>query len=134
MMKKKKLIIALSIIPAFLFVKLASLNSRFVEDYYSEGLYPLISKASRYTFGWIPFSIGDVFYTAVGIIAIRWFINNRKRIFKDTKNWLIDILTVTSIGYVAFHFFYFISGVDNNLIVAIIIQIEFLHTYFLFSL
>ena len=105
-MKKKKLIIALSIIPAFLFVKLASLNSRFVEDYYSEGLYPLISKASRYTFGWIPFSIGDVFYTAVGIIAIRWFINNRKRIFKDTKNWLIDILTVTSIGYIAFHFFW----------------------------
>ena len=106
MSKTKKLILALTIIPAFLLVKLASLNPKFIERYYSEWFYPLISKASRYAFGWIPFSVGDLLYTIAGILAIRWIINNRKRIFNDTKNWFIDVLTVISIAYIAFHFFW----------------------------
>lgn len=106
MLKHKKLIIALSIIPQFLLVKLIAHFPSFVETYYSNGLYVFISKAERYCFGWIPFSIGDILYTFAGIYIIRWFVLNRKRILKDTKKWLIDVFSVISLAYAAFHLFW----------------------------
>lgn len=57
----------------------------------------------RYAFGWLPFSIGDVFYTLAGIYIIRWVIVNRKRIIKDSINWLLDIGATISLAYFAFH-------------------------------
>lgn len=75
----------------------------FVEQLYSNGLYVFISKLMRYTFGWIPFSAGDIFYTLAGIYLIRWLIVNRTRIIKDTVNWLLDIGATLSIAYFAFH-------------------------------
>ena len=52
----------------------------FIERYYSTGLYPLISKASRFLLGWIPFSIGDLLYG----VAIIWIII---RIINFIKRW-----------------------------------------------
>lgn len=75
----------------------------FVEQFYSNGLYVFISNLNRYMFGWIPFSIGDVFYTLAGIYLIRWLFINRKRIINDTKNWLLDVGATLSIAYFAFH-------------------------------
>ena len=75
----------------------------FVEQFYSNGLYVFLSKLSRYIFGWIPFSVGDILYTLAGIYVIRWLIINRKRIIKDTKNWFLDIGATLSIVYFAFH-------------------------------
>jgi hypothetical protein len=45
-----------------LLVKLFSLNSTWVEKAYSTGLYPLISRVQRFLLGWLPFSLGDLFY------------------------------------------------------------------------
>ena len=59
MLKKKKTVVALSLIPQILLVKLLSNYPEFVEQYYSNGLYPVISKALRFTLGWLPFSFGD---------------------------------------------------------------------------
>ena len=106
MLKNKKIIIALSIIPQFLIVKLLSFYPNIVETYYSNGLYPFISKASRYVFGWIPFSIGDILYTIAGIYIIRWLFINRKRLVKDTKFWFVDVFSAISILYFAFHIFW----------------------------
>lgn len=106
MLKKKKTIIALSIIPQYLIVKLLSYYPEFVETYYSDGLYQFTSKALRYAFGWLPFSVGDIFYTIAGIYIIRWLFINRKRIIKDTKNWAIDIFSTVSLVYFAFHLFW----------------------------
>jgi len=38
-----------------------------VEKYYSNGFYPVIARIQRILLGWIPFSVGDIFY---GIAAI----------------------------------------------------------------
>ena len=103
MLKHKKLIIAFSIVPQFAFIKIIANYPEFVEQYYSNGLYVFISKLMHYSFGWIPFSIGDVFYTLVGIYIVRWLVIHRKRILKDTKQWLLDVLSALSIGYFAFH-------------------------------
>jgi hypothetical protein len=86
-----------------LFIAILKNYPEFVEGFYSNGLYVFLSKLMRYVFGWIPFSIGDVFYTLAGIYSIRWLIVNRKRIVKDTINWLLDILAVIAIAYFAFH-------------------------------
>ncbi|RZW50536.1 MAG: DUF3810 family protein, partial [Flavobacteriaceae bacterium] len=97
MRSRTKTIIALSIIPQILVVKLLSLFPNFIETYYSNGLYIWISKAMRIVFGWVPFSVGDVFYTIASIYVIRWFLLNRRRILKDTKYWLRDILVAVSL-------------------------------------
>lgn len=103
MLKHKKLIIALSIIPQVLLLKLLVYFPNTVETVYSHGVYIWISKLMRYVFGWLPFSVGDVLYTLLGLYVIRWFIVNRKRIIKDTRGWIIDVLSAVSIGYFAFH-------------------------------
>jgi hypothetical protein len=47
-------------------IKLFSLSSYHVEHYYSEGVYPWIAYTQRLLFGWIPFSVGDLFYGFAG--------------------------------------------------------------------
>lgn len=106
MLKKGKTIIALSIIPQFFIVKLLSNYPDFIETYYSNGIYQFTSKVLRYTFGWLPFSIGDLFYTIAGIYIIRWAYINRKRITKATKAWLIDVFSAVSLLYFTFHLFW----------------------------
>lgn len=103
MLKYKKQIIAFSIIPQIAFIRIIAHFPDFVEKYYSNGLYLFISKLMRFSFGWLPFSVGDVFYTIATIYILRWLLLNRKRIIKDTKHWLLDLLSVFSIGYFAFH-------------------------------
>lgn len=103
MLKHKKLIIALSIIPQIILLKILALYPHFVESVYSQGIYIWISKLMRYAFGWLPLSVGDILYTLLGLYIIRWFVVNRKRIIKDTKQWFLDVLSAISIGYFAFH-------------------------------
>ena len=43
-------------------IKWVSLYPGWVEQNYTYGLYPVVSQALRILFGWIPFSIGDLFY------------------------------------------------------------------------
>jgi len=106
MLKNPKPYIAFSIVPLYFIVKLLSNYPAFIEKYYSNGLYPIISKLFRYTLGWIPFSFGDLFYAFSIIYMIRWFFKNRRRIIKDTKNWWIDIFAAVSIFYFVFHLFW----------------------------
>lgn len=103
MLKNKKFIITLLLIIQVLFISVIKNHPELVERFYSNGIYVYISKLMRYTFGWIQFSVGDMFYTLAGIYAIRWLLLNRKRIIKDTINWLLDIGVVISIAYFAFH-------------------------------
>ncbi len=104
MLKYKKQIIALSILPQIACIKIIAYYPEFVEQYYSNGIYLFISKLMRYSFGWLPFSAGDVLYTLVTIYILRWLVLNRKRIIKDTKQWLLEVLAAFSIGYFAIHF------------------------------
>ena len=119
MLKYKKQIIAFSILLQIAFIKIIANFPEFVEQYYSNGLYVLISKLMHYSFGWVPFSVGDVFYTIVTIYILRWLILNRKRVIKDTKQWLLDIFAAISIGYFAFHllwaFNYYRLPLDKSL-------------------
>ncbi|WP_460687024.1 DUF3810 domain-containing protein [Niabella aquatica] len=51
-------------------IKIISFHSAWVEEYYTYGIYPFIAIVLRYLFGWLPFSAGDILYTALVIWAI----------------------------------------------------------------
>ncbi len=51
-------------------IKWASWYPGWVERNYSLGIYPAIAKTQRFLFGWIPFSIGDLFYAFLGLVII----------------------------------------------------------------
>ncbi|MCF7561421.1 DUF3810 domain-containing protein [Sabulilitoribacter multivorans] len=106
MLKNKKTIIALSLIPQYLLIKLLSHFPEFVERFYSNGFYQFTSKLFRYALGWLPFSFGDFVYAFAIIYIIRWIYVNRKRLRKDTKNWIRDVAAAASIIYFAFHLFW----------------------------
>ncbi|SRX75479.1 DUF3810 domain-containing protein [Aequorivita antarctica] len=93
----------------FLIVQIIALQvlkrfPEFVEKYYSLGVYPWISKISRYIFGWVPFSVGDLFYLLIAIVAIRWLYKNVKRLRQnDQVGFFVDILAAVSVVYFMFH-------------------------------
>lgn len=101
MKDRLKLGIALSLIPQILLVYWASRNPEWIENYYSQGLYPLISKIYRSLLGWIPFSIGDIIYVVLGILAIGYLIRNRKQLF--TIKMALNVGMVLSVAYFTFH-------------------------------
>lgn len=103
MRKHLKLFIALSLILQIVLIKILQNFPESVERFYTNGLYQFVSKLMRYVFGWIPFSVGDLLYTIAAIYIIRWFIMNRNRMIKDTKNWILDVFSAVSVGYFAFH-------------------------------
>ena len=106
MRQRTKLLIALSLIFQILLIKVLANYPQFVETYYSHGVYQGISKVLRFIFGWIPFSMGDILYTIATIYGIRWLLKNRKRLRKDTKNYVLDFLSFVAIAYFTFHLFW----------------------------
>lgn len=74
-----------------------------VEEYYSTGIYPNISAFLRIVFGWLPFSFGDLLYTALSVLAVRYLFKHWKTIKVKPLLFLKDILVVLSIAYFAFH-------------------------------
>ena len=81
---KRILILA---IPA-LAIKIFSLHPALVERYYSTGIYPYIASLQRILFGWIPFSIGDIFYALI----IIWLIKQLIRFVRTIKHKQADKL------------------------------------------
>ncbi|WP_111308381.1 DUF3810 domain-containing protein [Confluentibacter sediminis] len=103
MLKNKKAILSLSIIPQYIIIKWLSHYPEFIEDYYSNGFYQFVSKIFRYSLGWIPFSFGDFVYTFAIVYGIQWLFKNRKRLRQDTKHWFMDVLSALSMIYFSFH-------------------------------
>jgi len=106
MFKDKTTLIAFSLIPQFLLVKLVGSNHELIENFYTNGLYQFTSKLLRYVFGWLPFSFGDIFYGLAIIYMIRWVIKNRKRFTKDTKRWFAEVFSFIAVIYFSFHVFW----------------------------
>ncbi len=53
-------------------VQLLTFFPEFVEKYYSSTVYPAISITFRYIFGWLPFSVGDLFYSLCILLILRF--------------------------------------------------------------
>jgi hypothetical protein len=104
--QRQQTFLALSILPQIVLVKLLGSQPEWVETYYSEGIYPYIAQFLRLLFGWIPFSVGDIFYTLLALGALRYLYFSGKTIWKRPKRFLIDVGCVVSIAYFIFHLFW----------------------------
>ena len=110
----KRLIILFIIL---LIIKLLSLNSSWIENHYSIGLFSSIAVALRTITGWLPVSLGDLLYLGAFVWLFKRLINAiiviRKK--KATKNWWLEGLKKTLvIGasiYIIFNLFW---GLNYN--------------------
>lgn len=95
-----------------LLMLLVAANPNWVEKYYTNGLYFYFSKLLRIIFGWLPFSMGDVFYAAVSICIIRWMVRHLKILrhegfsFLWTKNFFAEIVFFLLSAVVIFYSFW----------------------------
>jgi len=95
--------IALSIIPQIILVKWLGNRPEIVEEYYSEGIYPWISKFFRLLYGWVPFSVGDLLYFSLIFLTIRYVVFNWREIRNYPFRFVKNIFFVLSIAYFTFH-------------------------------
>ena len=74
-------------------IKLFSLNEARVERYYTYGFYPYFSRLLRLLLGWIPFSVGDLFYiTAFILLVLKVWKLVRLLVKRQVKEYLSWIL------------------------------------------
>ena len=96
--------IALSLIPQILLVNVLARFPEWVEQHYSLGLFPGISRFFRFITGWIPFSIGDVLYAMLVVLAIRYLYRQWPKVKWRPVSFIRDIVMVLSIAYFTFYF------------------------------
>jgi hypothetical protein len=85
-----------------LFIQILRIFPEYIERFYSNGFYPILSEISRRSIGWIPFSVGDLIYFVVGFLLLKWIV----RLFRKPKNIkmiVLDVAKVFSIFYFLFH-------------------------------
>lgn len=58
------------LVTATILIKWASWYPGWVEQHYSRGFYPVLSRIQRFLFGWIPFSLGDLFYGFLVLVIL----------------------------------------------------------------
>ncbi len=103
MRTKTKLYLTLLLPVQFILIKIFSFFPNFIEQFYSNGIFIYISTLLRYTFGWIPFSFGDIAYCILIILLIRFLL---KKVLKKSILWkqvVLDIGATLSIVYASFH-------------------------------
>ena len=101
-MKNRRLGWVIFLIIQIVLLQLLRLVPEFVERFYSNGFYPILSEVSRRIFGWFSFSVGDLAYFIVGFFLLKWIIS----IFKKSKKWKASALELgigLSIFYFLFH-------------------------------
>lgn len=99
------------------FIKIFSLFPEAVEFYYSDGLYPLISKTQRWLTSWLPFSFGDILYFLAGLYLLLSLISLVKKIIgrrinKPYLSYMVRrALSTALLVYIIFNVFW---GLNYN--------------------
>ncbi len=99
MIKERKATFLLIPAGLTLLIKVISFFPRFVETYYSNGIYRTISALQRLLFGWIPFSIGDFFYAAMVLWLLYYIARFTRKLFRRKlvkEDWLNALKSTTS--------------------------------------
>ena len=113
MLKNKKIVLTLFLALQILLVKSLALYPDFIEEYYSKGLYLVISSFSRYILGWIPFSVGDICYILLILYLINWCYKNFRKLYK--KEQLLSIISFLSVAYFLFNILWGLNYYRNPL-------------------
>ncbi len=95
------------LLPILLLIEIIALQvisyfPEFVEQYYSNGLYPKMADFWRIRLGKIPFSIGDCIYGIVIFLGLKWFCKKRKTWRLQWRNNGLQILSFIAVFYFFF--------------------------------
>src|SRR5579863_8840371 len=108
-MNSDKKISWVSLLILTVLIKIFSFFPGAVEKYYSTGIYQFMARLLRLLFGWIPFSIGDIFYAVIAVYLLINLISFIKKIFKKQIkkdsffSFFKKIIFITLVIYVAFN-------------------------------
>lgn len=105
-LNKKHLILIILLPIQVMLVQIAKKYPAFIEQYYSTGIYPYISKLLRFLLGWIPFSLGDVFIAILVFLGFRSLYQLVKTKFRNFISKLIHLTAFLSVIYFCFYFFW----------------------------
>ncbi|SHM57337.1 DUF3810 domain-containing protein [Flavobacterium xanthum] len=100
---KRKYILPSFLLFQIIILKIIPFFPENVEQFYSNGLYPILSQYSRIAFGRIPFSVGDCLYFILIVLGFKWLLRKRKTWKTDWKNNVLAILSFLSVFYFCFH-------------------------------
>ena len=75
------------ILIAVLILRLWSNSPNRVEQWYSVGLYPLMARVQRLLTGWLPFSLGDLFYAGCVLYLLVLLVKGIRRLFRNGISW-----------------------------------------------
>ncbi|MFD1316680.1 DUF3810 domain-containing protein [Namhaeicola litoreus] len=110
-MKDLKKWLTYSLIVQIFLVWLSSFFPRWIEKYYSQGIYMGLSKVFRFTFGWIPFSFGDILYGLSIVLITRYIV-----LFISHKSFRnkTSIYSVGATVSIIYFLFYFLWGLNYS--------------------
>ncbi|CCG53052.1 Probable transmembrane protein of unknown function [Flavobacterium indicum GPTSA100-9 = DSM 17447] len=100
---KRKYFLPVFLLFQILLVKILAFFPGFIENYYSRGLYPVLSRSFRFLLGWIPFSVGDLLYFLLIFFILKWIWKSRQGFFTNWKANGLTILRFLSVLYFLFH-------------------------------
>lgn len=100
---KRRYLLSFFLLIQIILIPFLAVLPEVVEKWYSNGFYPWISKILRMSFGYIPFSVGDLLYFLLILLVINWTWKSRKSWRTHWKNNVQLILSVCSIFYFVFH-------------------------------
>lgn len=107
-MYKEKRNILLSVF-LFLQIGIVAVLSNYpelIDRFYVNGLYPLLSHALRFLFGWIPFSIGDIIYAVLIFFIIRFVVRLIRNSNRNRRALVLSMISGLSIFYFCFYMFW----------------------------
>ncbi len=98
-------------------IKWASWYPDWVEKNYSQGIFPWIGKAQRFLFGWIPFSVGDLFYGFLILVILFKTFQAVKAIVKkrfNRKYFIAGLQQIIFFFLFVYVFFNLLWGLNYN--------------------
>lgn len=95
--------VAISLIPQIILVRILAFYPEWIEEYYSQGVYPQISRFFRVLFGWVPFSVGDVLYAILILLAGRYLYREWNLLRRKPLVLLRDLLMVLAVAHLTFY-------------------------------
>lgn len=99
---KKRLIYLFILIIVLITLFALAGNKVWIENYYTYGFYQPLARTLRLAFGWIPFSIGDVFYGIVISWLLYKVLRNSYLLFWKKLTWHIFFRKLSKIFIIIF--------------------------------
>lgn len=103
---KINLAMALLLPVQILIVRYLGTKAAWIEHYYSNGIYIPLSKTLRFLFGWIPFSVGDIFGLIVLFLLLKNILNLIASRFKNLLPKTIQFFAILSLIHFVFYLFW----------------------------